>query len=60
MANIGLYLSIFASLLTIINVIWNFKMQHQINSTKIKGDRNISNAGENSINNTGDNNSINK
>ena len=60
MENLGLYLSIFASLLTIINIVWNFKMQQQLNSNKIKGDRNIVSSGQSSINNTGDSNWINK
>ncbi|MDA1680863.1 hypothetical protein [Bacillus cereus group sp. TH152-1LC] len=55
MNEMSLYLSIAASVLTIISLIWNALNTKAIKANKIKGNRNIQSEGNRNINNTGDN-----
>lgn len=53
MEELALWLSIIASILSIISVGWNKRLQSQIIKMKNSGERNINSKGNNSINNTG-------
>ena len=54
MSNLSLYLSITASILTIISLVWNALNTKAIRINKINGNRNIQSKGDRNVNNTGD------
>ncbi|MBP3950300.1 hypothetical protein [Bacillus suaedae] len=55
MENLQLWLSIIASVLSIISVIWTVNLNNKIKTIN-SGDKNITNNGNSNTNNTGDSN----
>ncbi|MFU1796433.1 hypothetical protein ACM1RC_21415 [Paenibacillus azoreducens] len=61
MEKLSLILSIIASIGTIISIMFTVKVNKKLNTVnQVKGRGNIQSKGSNSINNTGNNNTINK
>lgn len=55
MENIELWLSIFASIISILSFFFYMQLRQEINTMKNSGSRNINSQGKGSKNNTGDN-----